>query len=135
MARSRSMSDLDLVRDLFADRGADDGARQRVRAAVAAHAVRRPRRLTRRPLVPAVGTIVVAAAAAVVAVVLLGGTNATVSASAARVLHQAARAARNEPSVATLAPGQYLYTKSVDAYESTTGGTRPDGTTWEYSVL
>jgi RNA polymerase sigma-70 factor (ECF subfamily) len=129
------MSDLDLVRDLFPDRGADDGARRRVRAAVAAHAVRRPRRLTRRPLVPAVGTIVVAAAAAVAAVVLLGGTNATVSASAARVLHQAARAARNDPSVATLAPGQYLYTKSVDAYESTTGGTRPDGTTWEYSEL
>ena len=84
---------------------------------------------------PAVGTIVVAAAAAVAAVVLLGGTSATVSASAARVLHQAARAARNDPAVGTLAPGQYLYTKSVDAYLSTTGGTRPDGTTWEYSVL
>src|SRR5215471_17575193 len=101
MARSRSMSDFDLVRELFPDRGADDGARQRVRAAVAAHAVRRPRRLTRRRLVPAVGTIVAAAAAAIATVALLGGTNATVSASAARVLHQASRAARNEPSFAT----------------------------------
>src|SRR5262245_47773435 len=110
MARSRSMSDLDLVRDLFPDLRADDDARRRVRASVAAHAVRRPRRLPRRPLAPAVGTIVVAAAAAVATVMLLGGTNATVSAPAARVLHEAARAARNEPSVATLAPGQYLYT-------------------------
>jgi RNA polymerase sigma-70 factor (ECF subfamily) len=129
------MSELDLVRDLFPDRAADDGARERVGTAVAAHTARRPRRLPRRPLVPAVGTLAVAAAAAVAAVVLLGGTSATVSASAARVLHHAARAARNDPAVGTLEPGQYVYTKSVDAYLSTTGGTGPDGRTWEYSVL
>jgi hypothetical protein len=129
------MSELDLVRGLFPDRTADDVARERVRAAVAAHAARRPRRLPRRRLVPAVGSIVAAGAAAAAAIVLLGGTSATVSASAARLLHQAARAARHDRAVATLEPGQYLYTKSVDAYLGTTAGTRPDGTTWEYSVL
>jgi RNA polymerase sigma-70 factor (ECF subfamily) len=78
---------------------------------------------------------VVAAATTAAVVLVLTGTNATVSASAARVLHQAAGAARRERSAATLASGQYLYTKSVDAYMATTAGTRPDGTTWQYSAL
>jgi hypothetical protein len=129
------MSEFDLVRDLFPRAESDDGARERARAAVAAHtAVRRPLR-RRRLFVPAVGTLAVAAATVVAAVVLLGGTSATVDASAARVLLQAAHAAANDPAVAALGPGQYLYTKSVDAYLSTTAGTRPDGTTWEWSVL
>jgi RNA polymerase sigma-70 factor (ECF subfamily) len=68
-------------------------------------------------------------------VLLLAGTSATVSASAARLLHRAALAARQERSLGALEPGQYLYTKSVDAYLATAGGTRPDGTTWQYSVL
>jgi RNA polymerase sigma-70 factor (ECF subfamily) len=128
------MSELDLVRELYPERVADDAARERVRAAVAAHAAAR-RPLRRRRLVPAVGLVAVASAAAAASVVLLTGTSVTVSASAARLFHQAARAARQERSLAALEPGQYLYTKSVDAYLSTTGGTRPDGTTWEYSVL
>jgi hypothetical protein len=128
------MSELDLVRDLFPRSDPDDGARERVRTALAAHTGRRPLR-RRRLFVPAVGTVAAAAAAVVATIVLLGGTSATVDASAARALRQAAHAAANGLSTATLGPGQYLYTKSVDAYLGTTAGTRPDGTTWEWSVL
>jgi hypothetical protein len=130
------MSELELVRDLYPERRVRDGARERARTTVAARTYeRRGLRLTRRRLVPAFGTVAVAAAAAVAAVVLLGGTSATVDASAARVLRQAARAAANGPSTATLGPGQYLYTKSVEAFLSSTMGTHADGTPWEWSVL
>lgn len=128
------MSELDLLRDLYAERTLDPAARERVRTAVAARTYgQRRRRLPRRPLVPVLG--IVAAATATALVLVLSGTTATVSASAARVLHKAAGAARRERSPATLAPGQYLYTKSVNAYMSTVGGTRADGTTWQYSGL
>jgi hypothetical protein len=130
------MSEFDLVRDLSPEHPVGSDVRERVRAAVAVRTYERHRlRLGRGRLVPAFGTLAVAAAAAVAAIVLLGGTSATVDASAARLLRQAARAAANQPTIATLGPRQYLYTKSVDAYLSTTAGTRPDGSTWEYSVL
>lgn len=130
------MSDLDLVRELFPERATDRTARDRARAAVAVRTYDRRRApLLRSRLVPAFGAATVAAAAAAGLVFLFAGTSATVSASAARLLHRAAVAARHERSLATLQPGEYLYTKSVNAYLSTTGGTRPDGTTWEYSAL
>jgi RNA polymerase sigma-70 factor (ECF subfamily) len=128
------MSELELIRDLHPERALDPAARQRVRTAVAARTYdRRRRTLPRRPLIPVLG--IVAAATAAALVLVLTGTSATVSASAARVLHRAAGAARQERSVATLAPGQYLYTKSVNAYMNTAAGTNPDGTTWQYSAL
>jgi hypothetical protein len=129
------MSELDLVRDLFPPAETDSGARERVRSTVAARIAGRTRVRRRRLVVPAVGTVAVAAAAVLATVVLLGGTSETVDASAAHVLRKAAHAAANDPSTATLGAGQYLYTESVDAYLGTTAGTRPDGTTWEWSVL
>ena len=130
------MSELDLVRDLFPERAVDPAARERVRAAVAARTSERRNRVFRRPrLVSAAGGVALAAVAASAIVILFAGTSATVSASAARVLHRAASAALLERSVGALAPGQYLYTRSVDEYLATTGGTRPDGTTWSYSAL
>ena len=130
------MSELDLVRDLFPERAVDPAARERVRAAVAARTSERRNRVFRRPrLVSAAGGVALAGAAASAIVIVFAGTSATVSASAARVLHRAASAALLERSVGTLAPGQYLYTRSVDEYLATTGGTRPDGTTWSYSAL
>ncbi|HST24645.1 MAG TPA: CU044_5270 family protein [Gaiellaceae bacterium] len=130
------MSDLDLVRDLYPERTPDAAARDRVRDAVAARTTgRRALALRRGRLVPALGTAGLACAVAAVLVVVLAGTSATVNASAARLFRQAARAAAHERSIATLGPGEYLYTKSVSTNMSTTGGTRPDGTTWEYSAL
>jgi type II secretory pathway pseudopilin PulG len=117
------MSELDLVRELFPERAVDSAARARVRAAVAERMFERRRRVPmRRPLVPALA--IVAAAAAATLVLVLTGTSATVDASAARVLHQAAATARQGRSLAALGPGQYLYTKSTDEYLNTavTGG-------------
>lgn len=130
------MSDLDLVRELFPERATDTAARHRVRAAVAVRTYERRRvPLLRRRFVPAFGVATVAAAAAVGLVFLFAGTSATVSASAARLLHRAALATRHDRSLAALQPGQYLYTKSVNAYTSTTGGTKADGSTWQYTAL
>lgn len=130
------MSELDFVRDLYPERAVDPAARERIRSAVTARtSERRARGVRRFHLLPALGSVALAGAAATAAVILLTGTSATVSASAARVLHRAASAARHERSVRMLEPGQYLYTKSVDEYMATTGGTRPDGTTWSYSAL
>ena len=127
------MSELDLVRELFPERAQDSAVRERVRVVVAARTFDRRRSWGRRRLfVPAVG---LAAGAAAAVVLLLAGTSATVDAAAARLLHRAALAARQERSLGTLEPGQYLYTKSVDAYLSTVAGARPDGTTWQYSAL
>lgn len=89
-------------------------ARERVCAVVAARTLER-KPLWQRPrwFVPAVGTAaLVAAASAVFLVTAAGGTG---TAAAARVLRQAARAARSQPPLAQLGADQYLYTKSVDA--------------------
>lgn len=115
------MSELDLVRELFPERATNAVARERTRAAVAARTYDRRRIRRPRLFVPAVG--LAAAAAVISAVVLVTGTSATPNAAAARLLRQAATAARHGRWLATLGPGQFLYTKStwaaVDTYAYT----------------
>src|SRR5438309_6676547 len=113
------MSDLDLVRDLFPERVSDATARERVRAAVAAGTFERRPPVWRRPRLffPAAGTTALVGAA--IAVFLVAGTDGTSTAAAARVLRQAAVTARAQRSLATLDPGQYLYTKSTSEYLNT----------------
>src|SRR5205807_1489969 len=60
-----------------------------------------------------------AVAGGATAVFLAVGTGGAVTASAARVLRQAAVTARAQRSPATLEPGQYLYTKSTSEYLNT----------------
>jgi hypothetical protein len=126
------MSELELVRDLYPDRTVDPSARARVRAAVVSETFERPgRRLPRRRLVPLLG---LACAAAVAGLVLVfTGTNATVDAAAARLLHQAATTARRQRGLGALGPGRYLYTKSSDEYLDTYA-LRSDGSI-TYSVM
>jgi hypothetical protein len=114
------MSELNLVRELFPEQSPPDAAaRERIRAAVAARTLgrRRPQRWHVRRLVPAVGTAALATAAALF--FLATGTGGTGAASAARLLRQAAATARSQRSLATLEPGQYLYTKSTSEYLNT----------------
>src|SRR5205807_9874409 len=91
----------------------DAAARQRVRAAVSARTVDRCRPAWPRVrwFFPAAGAAAVAGVAT--AVFLAVGTGGAGTASAARVLRQAAVTARAQRSLATLEPGQYLYTKST----------------------
>src|SRR5262249_43054909 len=118
--RSYSMSELDLVRDLHPDRALDPDARERVPAALAAprfeREARRPR-LRRRWLVPAFG--VSCTVAAVSGILLLTGGSVTADAEAGRVLRAAAETARAEAPLQQLGSGQYLYTKSTNAYLNT----------------
>jgi hypothetical protein len=111
------MSELKLVCELFPDQlPADEAARERVRAAVWARTIdrRRPAWQRARWFVSTAGVAAVGAVAT--AVVLAIGTGGAGTASAARLLRQAAVTARAQRSLATLEPGQYLYTKSTSEY-------------------
>jgi len=92
-----------------------------------AHRTTRARR-RRRLVAPAVAAV---AAAVAVTVVLSSGGQGTPSAAAA-TLKRAALVAAGHPSLVP-GPGQYLYTKSVDAYEATT--VPAGGASAAYSVL
>jgi hypothetical protein len=87
------------------------------------------RRSARRWLLPAGG--VAASAAAAAAIFLSVGTGGEATASASAALRQAAATAARQAPPEALAPGQYLYTKSVNAYLNT--GVYENGTS--YSVL
>lgn len=89
---------------------------------------RRPRTRTRRRLVvPALAAAVVAGA---LAVAISNGGHGTEGAAAATLMKAAAVARTQTP--LSPDPGQFLYTKSVDAYLSTTV---PAGAGSDYSVL
>src|SRR5262249_24884151 len=89
---------------------------------------RRPRvRARRRLVVPALAAAVAAIA---ITVAISNGSHGTQSAAAA-TLNKAAAVARTQPPLIP-GPGQFLYTKSVDSYLSTTV---PAGAGTEYSVL
>jgi hypothetical protein len=88
-----------------------------------------PRRIPRRRWLaaPTLAAAIVLAAFVFIASTGGGGTET----AAAAVLKKAASVARSQPAL-TLAPGQYLYTKSVDAYTSTAFSGETDTT---YTVL
>jgi RNA polymerase sigma-70 factor (ECF subfamily) len=123
------MPDLEMLRRLAPDAGSpSDEARARVRATLLARIEearsagepRRPRRerpgsIRRRWLIPASG---LAAATAVALVAGLGTREGAVSAATAALRH-AAEVARAQPATPQPGPGEYLYTRSVDAYLST----------------
>jgi hypothetical protein len=90
---------------------------------------RQPRVRTRRRLV--VPALAAAVAVSVLAVAISNGSHGTESAAAA-TLKKAASVARAQTPLIP-GPGQYLYTKSVDAYLDTTVPATGAGT--EYSVL
>lgn len=88
------------------------------------------RRAPRRRVRLAVPALAVAVAAVALAVTISGGSHGAEPAAAA-TLRKAASVARKQPQMIP-GPGQYLYTKSVDAYMATTV---PGGVGTEYSVL
>jgi hypothetical protein len=110
------MPDLEAVRSLYpAPPPPSAVTRRRARLALVGHmGGRRRRRLGRRVLIPAAGLACLAAAAAVALVGV--GEEGVVDARAAEVLRDAAANTRQQKPVP---PGLALYTKSVDAYMST----------------
>ena len=104
-------------------------ARELFERIVAEPRPRRGRKAPRRRRARLVAIPLASLAAVIVAIVLvLGGSHATERASAATALRHVARvAAAQEPLV--VGPGQYLYTKSIDAYTTTSVGTTA-ATTW-----
>jgi len=111
------MREAELLREIVAEPAPPTtDAYVRARAALLDRiaAAGRPRRtLRRRWLLPAAG--LAAAGAAAAAVLLTIGPSAG-TASAASVLRSAAAAARVQEAPPVLAPGQYLYTRSENAY-------------------
>src|SRR5262249_18450710 len=89
------------------------------------------RRAPRRRVRVALPALAVARAARALAVTFGGGGHGTESAAAA-TLRKAANVARTQTQLVP-GPGQYLYTKSVDAYVDTTVPAGGAGT--EYNVL
>ncbi|HEV3478677.1 MAG TPA: CU044_5270 family protein [Gaiellaceae bacterium] len=108
------MPALEKIRELYPD-PPPPSPEERARARLALVArMERPRRLSRRALLPAAG-LAAAAAAAVIALVGVGDEAAT-DARAAAVLHDAAAKTKAQKIPGS---GSVLYVKSVDAYLST----------------
>jgi hypothetical protein len=120
------MSELELLRSLPAGLAAPtDEARARARGRLLRHVRRSRFAQRRRLLVPAVALAGAVAVAALVGVSLRGNGNA----AAAVALRHAAAAARVQPAPKPLAPGQFWYTRSIQAY--TSAGKNPhDGKPW-----
>jgi hypothetical protein len=114
------MSELDLLRDVAATPApASPRSRARARASLFTKieaSERCPRRAWFFSLTGAVATAGVAA----VAFFSLGAGGSQPALAAPALLHKAATAALAQPGLGTLKPGQYIYTKSVDAYLNTT---------------
>jgi hypothetical protein len=114
------MPELELLRRLAPPATPPSGeARAAARAALLRRARprRRPRWLVAAP--PALAGVAAAA------VLLLGGSAEGPSPAAAAVLRRAAAAARDVAPTRPLGPGQYLYTRSVDAYLTVVAGRHP----------
>jgi len=125
LAHAAPVRDDSLAGEAFAP--AADALLERITATPAPR-MRRPRARTRRRLaVPALAAAVVATA---LAVAVSNGSHGTGSAAAATLKKAAAVARTQTPLIP--GPGQFLYTKSVDAYLSTTV---PAGVGTDYSVL
>lgn len=130
------MSELDLLRDIAATPApASPRTRARARAALSTRidaAERGPRRVWFLSLTGAVATVGVVA----VAFFSLGSGGSHAASAAPALLHKAATAVLAQPGLGTLKPGQYIYTKSVNAYLTTDLTTDQLGrTTSEFSVL
>jgi hypothetical protein len=112
------MAELDVLRSLpFPVAEPSEEARARVRGRLLRHMRHgRPAR-RRRVLVAAVGLAAAGAVAALVGVGVRGDGDA----SAATVLRQAAGVARRQAAPPALKPGEFRYTKSVQAYTVTDG--------------
>lgn len=116
------MREAELLREIAADPGPpspDAYARARAMLLDRISAAERPPRARRRWLLPAAGLAASGAAAA--AVFLVIGPSAQ-PASAASMLRDAAAVARAQEPPPVLAPGQYLYTRSENAYMTTVVG-------------
>lgn len=110
------MAELDLLRSLpFPIAEPSDEARARARERLLRHVRRSGLARRRRLLVPAVGLAAAGAVAALVGVGLRDQGNAT----AATVLRDAASIAISQAPPPALEPGQFRYTKSVQAYTVT----------------
>jgi hypothetical protein len=113
------MSELEILRETTATPApASPRARARARAALFARVDTSKHRRRRVWFFSASGAVATLAVA--VAVFFALGTGGGQSdASAANLLHKAAKAALAQPGFDALGPGQYIYTKSVDAYLDT----------------
>lgn len=112
------MSDLDLLRNAAKEpASASSRARDRARARLTAKIDASERRLWRPSLLPLAGVVTTLAVA--LGVFLSIGGGGSHNAAAATVLRSAAKAALTDPSLETLKPGQYIYTKSESAYLNT----------------
>jgi hypothetical protein len=110
------MAELDLLRSLpAAIAEPTEEARARARGRLLRHMRRSAFTRRRRLLVPAAGLAAAGAIAALVGVGLRGEGNAT----AATVLRDAASVASRQAPPPSLQPGQFRYTKSVQAYTVT----------------
>jgi hypothetical protein len=117
------VSELDFLRSLpFEVDAPSEGARNRARGRLLRHIRRNRADRRRRLLVPA---IALGAAGLVAALVNVGNHG---GASAAPILREFAAIARKQAPPTTVKPGQFRYTKSIQAY--TSGGKTRDGRPW-----
>lgn len=125
------MSDLDLLRNAVKEpASASPRARARARAKLTDKIDASERRRWRPSLLPLAGVVTTLAVALGVFLSIGGGGSQDTAAAA--VLRHAAKAALEQPGLDTLKPGQYIYTKSVDAYLNTTVISGPESS---FSVL
>jgi hypothetical protein len=112
------MAELELLRSLAVDVAAPtDAARARARGRLLHHIRRARARKRRRVLAPA---LALAGAGVVVALVAVG-TGGNGDAAAALALRHAAAVARSQAAPPQLRPGQFWYSKSIQAFTVTDG--------------